>query len=248
MVCDDQNACTGNACDSSLGVCVHTLIDNDGDGEASSQLGACGTDCNDADKTIGQKQQEICGDQKDNDCDPNTIDDTRTQYFLDCDGDSFAAKGAGWVLSCELPSPSGSCGKGLADKWTTRAPDSSAQTDCFDGNPNVRPNQVSFKNTAIPGAPAAVDFDYNCNEVEQPLYTAVKASGHPCTYVSGQCVGTDGWVGAAGPACGFPADFSSCNCAPIRTLQVISAAITQPILGCSGTCTRSTSPMTQSCL
>src|SRR5690606_23930018 len=45
-VCNDNNACTTDSCDAASG-CVNTLIDNDGDGHASTSLGACGTDCND---------------------------------------------------------------------------------------------------------------------------------------------------------------------------------------------------------
>jgi hypothetical protein len=53
--CDDMNPCTTDRCPST-NTCTFTLIDRDDDGEAASALGACGLDCNDANKDVFSKQ------------------------------------------------------------------------------------------------------------------------------------------------------------------------------------------------
>lgn len=54
-------------------------------------------------------------------------------WFLDCDGDGYAAEGAGMRMACPPPEPM-ACGGG----WTLRAPVPGAR-DCDDVRPDVRP-------------------------------------------------------------------------------------------------------------
>jgi hypothetical protein len=56
FACDDGNACTTDTCTVSTGECTHTVIDMDGDGESPTNLGACGTDCNDNNPSVFSKQ------------------------------------------------------------------------------------------------------------------------------------------------------------------------------------------------
>jgi hypothetical protein len=66
--CNDENACTVDACDEERKECTHTLRDFDADGEVDWHcLG--GTDCDDFDATRGTRATEICDDNVDNDCD-----------------------------------------------------------------------------------------------------------------------------------------------------------------------------------
>ena len=75
-VCDDQNACTDDACDSQSGQCSFTpvTLDLDGDGHrgpkpgfAPGASGACGDDCDDRSASAHPGGTEIC-DGVDNDC------------------------------------------------------------------------------------------------------------------------------------------------------------------------------------
>ena len=50
--CDDGNACTRDVCDGESHRCTASLIDADGDGYASTTLGACGLDCADDDARV----------------------------------------------------------------------------------------------------------------------------------------------------------------------------------------------------
>lgn len=54
--CDDMNPCTLDRCPGTTNICTHTITDRDGDGEAPSTAGACGTDCNDNNKDVFSKQ------------------------------------------------------------------------------------------------------------------------------------------------------------------------------------------------
>jgi hypothetical protein len=81
---------------------------------------------------------EICGDDKDNDCDglidePDAID--ATLWYQDCDGDGYAASLSGAVESCVQPKLNGHC------TWTTVIPQPETKTnwDCDDSNPAYAP-------------------------------------------------------------------------------------------------------------
>lgn len=216
--CDDQNACTEDKCDSIKG-CYNPLIDKDKDGHADKALGACGDDCNDNDKTIYKGAQELC-DQKDNDCD-GKVDGNEPTWYEDCDGDDFAPAGAQAVKNCVKPANGPTkCSNG---GWTSKAP-GVGTTDCFDTNKNVHPmtaaeNNSAWSTTAIPGATTLVDFDYNCDKVEEKRYPdqnksksascGMQCSGTgPLTYC--YCAGVSGYTGKAAE-CGVTGEYTYCS-------------------------------------
>jgi hypothetical protein len=54
--CADESPCTTDRCSPAMRMCAHDPIDGDGDGESASSLGACGLDCNDANKDVFSTQ------------------------------------------------------------------------------------------------------------------------------------------------------------------------------------------------
>ena len=77
LTCTPRDACHTASCNPASG-CVETLVDADGDGYASSSLGGCGVDCNDASADIHPGATEIPGDLIDEDCNGTELcyDDT----------------------------------------------------------------------------------------------------------------------------------------------------------------------------
>ena len=74
--------------------------------------------------------------------------------------------------------------------------------DCNDFSGAVTPDQMLFFTSPISGAPAAVDFDYNCDGREESRDVTRGA----CTPAGpGTCTLTSGWALATPPACGVPA-------------------------------------------
>jgi cysteine-rich repeat protein len=212
LTCDDRSPCTADSCDPARG-CAFTLIDMDGDGQAPASLGTCGRDCNDMRADVYRGASELC-DGVDNDCD-GMIDEEAPTWYVDCDGDGFAANETGARTACERPSVALTGCTGAAAGWTTRRPADAATTDCFDGNALVRPNQTAFQTTAAAGRPASVDFDYDCNGTEERQYTALEASStRTCRSVTGGvafgCVGTTYWRSTSAPACGASGTLSYC--------------------------------------
>ena len=221
--CTPSDACHTSTCSDLDGMCVEALIDGDMDGEAPTSLGACGTDCDDANAERNSMNQEICGNGIDDDCDPATSDAAMTLYYPDCDSDTYAAMGATGLAACMAPATCGGCA------CITRAPTSATNADCRDNNANVRPNQTSYFTSAISGAPSATDFDYNCDGTETRQVTCVSESttgtcpardrlfgcegrficlDPPCCSTGG---GQGGWTGASVPSCGSSAQYSYCR-------------------------------------
>lgn len=66
--CGDENSCTIDACDEVTHACSHVKRDADQDGDPDGHC-AGGKDCDDADPTVSSLLQEICGNQKDDNCD-----------------------------------------------------------------------------------------------------------------------------------------------------------------------------------
>lgn len=222
--CDDMSPCTADACAAGIG-CSNTLIDGDGDGHASDTLGTCGDDCDDTDGTVYPGAADPC-DGIDNDCDSLIDEDGAVTWYADCDGDGYAASRAPTVNSCTTPAPGGTgCRTGLGT-WTTRAPTDLTNTDCNDGNATVNPAQTMFQSSPIPGAPMSVDFDYDCDTVEEPrLPTDVARCRRVCV-VGGpggggcRCVlAVPGWAGNSAPECGMSGRIARENshCVEIRT-------------------------------
>lgn len=71
--CVDTDPCTRNeTCNTVTATCTFTLLDNDHDGEIPLVCG--GTDCNDATSAVGAGAPELCGNDRDDDC--NGVIDT----------------------------------------------------------------------------------------------------------------------------------------------------------------------------
>jgi hypothetical protein len=77
--CNDGNACTRDACDSTTHRCEWTLIDADGDGYAPSSLGACGSDCDDGNALVHPAQTGWFGA-------PYATPSGAMSFDYDCDG------------------------------------------------------------------------------------------------------------------------------------------------------------------
>ncbi len=191
--CDDGDACTADTCVPGGG-CVNVLIDGDGDGQAATTLGACGTDCNDGRSDIYDGAPEIC-DGVDNDCDGMVDEDSLVTWYVDCDGDGSAAAGAASMESCSRPPVSMTGCVGGGGSWTVTPP-GEGTTDCNDANPLVVPGQSRWFDTPIPGAPMDVDYDYDCNGVEEP-----EREEGGCTASFFACTALPGFLGDV-PACG----------------------------------------------
>lgn len=209
MACDDGDVCTSNECDATSG-CVYPLIDADGDGHASQTLGACGRDCNDMRADVSPDAVELCEDALDSDCNGQNDPLTTPFWYLDCDGDGFAARTAAMgPQRCSEPAPQSGCPGG----WTTRVPVSTnrATYDCNDAAGVVFPGQHNYYASPISGASSSIDYDYDCDLEEEPDLTARLVTDRaPCSGTGTRCTGVSGWTGTAVPACGATATASIC--------------------------------------
>jgi len=214
VVCVPSDSCHSSACDDNMsGACVEALIDGDNDGYASTALGACGTDCNDANAQISPAAQEVCGNATDDDCSAGTPDNTQTYWWADCDGDSYAglASDSTKMLTCQKPSVSGTgCSPayhGTAD-WTSRNPNVGTDTrDCADLESGAHPDPggttVPWHTDAIPGM--ASNYNWNCLNSTEYQYVDEGGACIPSKYNS---CGTDypspsgWWSDGSKAACG----------------------------------------------
>lgn len=208
--CDDEDDCTADSCDESLG-CVHEFIDEDLDGYSpfdcnpDGDYAGMGGDCND-DPTDGGGLQnpglgELCGNGIDDDCNGLTDGedpDVNTFCYRDEDGDGFPDESQ-QLAGCACPAG-------------YMAPRSDGHWDCNDKNPDAHPQQTSYfdaphcqgvSGTATwelscsggnptpicifrwvcPNGGSSPTFDYNCDGNISRRYTAVDAS--TCTLSGG---------------------------------------------------------------
>jgi len=207
MACaDDGNLCTAEMCVDGVG-CVSDGSANDVDRDGYFATSCGGDDCDDTNAMRNPGLAEVCGNGIDDDCSRATPDDLRTTYFVDCDRDTYAASTSGSMLVCVAPTVPPLCRGPGAGAWTTRAPMNATSTDCNASNVDVSPGQASYFATAIPGADAAADFDYNCDGLESPQYPS--GGRYLCFDSRGTCLGTTHYTTA--PTCGAPAAANRCT-------------------------------------
>jgi hypothetical protein len=213
LECDDGLECTVDACDPEENPetgCVHTLVDEDGDGYAPEHLDCDdrGGDCNDANPDIHPGADRICGDGIDNNCLGYTHDEGVPIWYQDCDGDTYAPSGALAIESCTKPATTAEC-----LDWTQRTPTGSiTTTDCDDSNAAVYPGARNATNNGWYTRPycrntgqlatgsagtfncssGILSWDYDCNGLGDKRYTNVNyTSGSSCLtyYIPGPIVG-----------------------------------------------------------
>jgi hypothetical protein len=230
--CDDGLECTIDACDPEENPeegCVHTLIDEDGDGYAPEHLDCDerGGDCDDTDPNINPGMPSICGDGIDNNCSGETDDDNL--WYEDCDGDGYAREGATLIIQCEKPPTSEQC-----MDWTVQRPlTAGVDIDCNDRNADVFPGATEYHGTPYCTGSAAMgtrsggswvcatgtpSWDYNCDGEEDPQWTRAGSDG--CSLQShcgfGGCsywCSRAGWTSPDAPPCGELEDYRECRCA-----------------------------------
>ena len=219
LTCTLPDACHTSVCSTRLGGCLETLIDVDGDLHAASALGTCGDDCDDAVASVYAGAPEIC-DGLDNDCN-GMIDDMALLWYVDCDGDGFAASGAMSRASCIEP-PADETGCVGGGRWTVTPPGAGA-TDCADANPSVFPGEGRFFPDAYSGAGGVPSWDYDCDGDEDLQYSlrgrCVLAAGGTCTERRGFVFGAT----ESAPDCGSTGTFlqrCSMSCSPVLTLAI----------------------------
>ncbi|MBW2732490.1 MAG: hypothetical protein JRH20_08840 [Deltaproteobacteria bacterium] len=215
--CDDSSPCTENVCDPITDECTNPLIDLDKDGQASTTLGVCGTDCNDDDGTTYAGAEEIC-DGKDNNC-VNGIDEVAPTWYVDCDKDSFATDTIGAKAQCDAPAASVT---GCDGAWTTKRPAGVASTDCDDDDQDAFPGQTTYftapQDTSASGDNARYG-NYNCDATAQYDHTRTVNvdSTELCallinpTFYTPMCLGSPGWDTVATVGCGFKGSYSRCT-------------------------------------
>jgi cysteine-rich repeat protein len=207
-VCDDGDPCTADGCDPIADErCFHRLVDADGDGFASTELGAFGADCDDVSREAFPGAPERCN-ARDDDCDGLIDEGAQPSWYVDCDGDGYAPIGARAFTSCTVPSGAltGCPGGGF---WTVQAP--AERADCHDAHPMVHPGQRTYQSSPIHGEPDATDFDYDCNGVESELFGEIVAV---CEQIEGRsCRRSEGWFGER-PPCGS-SGLMLADCRPI---------------------------------
>ncbi len=244
--CDDGDACTDDTCDPVDG-CQNTLIDGDMDGYASTDLGACGTDCNDADPMTHPGAPELCEPPGttpvDNDCDPATPNPSASLWFLDCDEDGYSTSGAPSTMSCDMPAPQGGCG------WTTRVPvlGDATTVDCNDANGDMHPGQTMYFTSAHSSGSTddARYGNYNCDGTAQYDHSRTNNadSSDSCTPSRSAwlgniyCAGSSGWATTSTVDCGFSGTYTTCG-SPSPCSSGSLCAIRR---GCGAVCTSSSS-------
>jgi hypothetical protein len=82
--CSDGSTCTIDVCDEATQSCRHEPRDADGDGDPTHNCG--GGDCDDTDPSVSSLTSEVCGNQRDDDCDGEIDEsDCATPDYDTCD-------------------------------------------------------------------------------------------------------------------------------------------------------------------
>jgi cysteine-rich repeat protein len=170
--CDDMNAVSGDGCEND---CRYTCTSDEDCVAIDANVCDVPDRCEVADHRCVPTTPLECDDAlscTDDTCDAasgcvHTDNGTGQFWYADCDRDGYAAGELGSMQSCVTPSgPPAVCGAGGG--WTSQRP-ITGQIDCLDANANVHPGATAYQPSAIAGVPAGVDFDYNCDAVEEPL-------------------------------------------------------------------------------
>ena len=157
-------------------------------GEAISSDPA--TDCNDANSAVRPGVSETCNSIDDN-CSGVVDEGVTTTYYRDADGDTYGSSTT-TTAACSLPSG-----------YVTN------NSDCQDGNSNVRPNQTTYYTTPYTTTSGSSSYDYNCNGAQEEYY-----GGGGICHVSGfSCSKTAGYVYTGStPSCGNSGNYvTSCT-------------------------------------
>lgn len=219
LVCDPSpDAChVQGTCEAGVGcpdpLSPTLLVDGDGDGHADTALGACGSDCDDADASIYEGAVEICGDGKDNNCVNGTSDEGEISWYADCDGDGFALSSAAVRVACEKPATTAALTGCLDDSgdWTATNPNSAATRDCADQAAAAFPGAFegeptsAWPTTTIPGTSS---WDWNCDGSWERAFRNCTSTIccfflFPCNSATSCCGGgTYGWRDGSEAPCG----------------------------------------------
>jgi hypothetical protein len=222
--CDDGERCTEDHCDPAAG-CVHVLLhDEDGDGYASVDADCddpdtYGGDCDDANPDVHPGAPEICGNGIDDNCN-GEIDENKITWYLDCDGDGYAADTNGARAACTQPPTDGAC------TWTALRPVDPSTTDCDDATGFAHPGGNATFGLNYPycvgtgqlatgtypswSCPVGAhwSWDFDCNGVVERRLT--DTSGTICVPEGDGCASA-AWTGSTPPACGQEAEVQSCG-------------------------------------
>ncbi len=176
-----------------------------------------GQDCDDTDATINPGVDEVCGDGVDNNCDKKIDDSTAVDaktWYVDCDGDGYAADVAGARTACTKPSAPTGCSSSSAT-WTDLHPGGGTTTDCNDDVREAHPGQTAWFDHPMGSNPSSVqtpDWDYNCDGTMNFRWSNTGATCQSAGAVGNfQCDGSAGWVSQYVEACGYPNDYQICQ-------------------------------------
>ena len=201
--------------------------DEDGHGSTAMTTIACaapagfvavGDDCDDACSTCHPANtEETHCDGLDDDCDMALDEGVMTTWYRDCDHDGFGQPSAFDAPRCARPTlaPIG-CPDG---SWTTLEP-VGTDLDCADREPRAFPGQTEYFGTAINGAHAGPDFDFDCDGAESELHGPFLCTGSPT--IMYRCA--SGWAAVGSVACGAEQTYRTCgspsSCAGTSTSTV----------------------------
>ncbi|MCA9613734.1 MAG: hypothetical protein H6721_11630 [Sandaracinus sp.] len=252
VTCTPSDDCHTSECDEEAAGCAEKLIDFDGDGYASTDLGECGDDCADDDPDSYPGAPEGCGAPRDWDCD-GTASSGNAIWYPDCDGDGFAAEGVGGTAACPAPAPQAGC---MA--WTLAPPTSASTTDCNDTNANMFPGQSMYFTSAHPAIPSGATGNdarygsYDCNGTANFQYGTTSLYLNASTTIgcglgrdsrgSLRCGGDIGWTTSTAPDCGVSGTWTECPGEPTRCSGTTELQCPRHVLACDGRATLASDP------
>lgn len=232
-ICDDgiDNDCDGEVDEDDAVDALEWHADQDGDGYGNpdevvtrcskpSEYVEQGGDCDDQNAQVNPSAEEVC-DGIDNDCDGGVDDASAVDvltWYIDCDGDGFAADSSGARDGCEEPAPPPGCSHPDA-AWTQQRPGDSS-TDCNDDVADAYPGQNSYFDNPMSGGDFNERWDYDCDGFVDHRW---EDTGGHC---DSSCSGQAGWIEDFSPSCGQSDDYITCT-TPIGQCSSSPVARTQ---------------------